>query len=316
MIGITEDDKRMLEQMLDIRDEKGRVALTIGFLATVYFEEPWKQPVREAVAELADRYIEQFGEHLVWGWVPGKPRVEKIATGLVPPPSRWLPQHEDGETWSFGFHGGDDDDSASAFMVSGLGSDTIQKLVGYFHVRLPLHWFLDHPGTLPEFVLPICKRLRPVSGYAGIGFLMPMTFEGCRDSELLLLPLAKRFPGIEVDGPYTSAIHLKKGIKGVNWLTILGDHWIEEAGGLDYLRIRLEEPNFPFYPYDGGLIIQAGPRPQIGDAKRNIWPQHYVTLAKVLKKIQVQKHYSFFTGKQGRFDNETVMEWLCRFDGK
>ena len=63
-------------------------------------------------------------------------------------------------------------------------------------------------------------------------------------------------------------------------------------------------------------MIQAGARPQIGDASKNIWPQQYVTLAKVLKKIQIQKHYHFFGGHEGHFDHKTTMEWLFRFDGK
>ena len=42
MSNIMEDDKKTLEGMLDIRDEKGRVAITIGLFATFYFEEPWR----------------------------------------------------------------------------------------------------------------------------------------------------------------------------------------------------------------------------------------------------------------------------------
>lgn len=100
-------------------------------------------------------------------------------------------------------------------------------------------------------------------------------------------------------------------------MTILGDRWVEAAGGRDYLRIRLDEPTFPFYPYDGGLIIQAGPKPQIGDTTRDLWPEHYVTLHKVLKKIQIKTYTRFHMGGPGpRMDQPATLAWLFRFDGK
>src|SRR5262245_46293937 len=34
--------------------------------------------------------------------------------------------------------------------------------------------------------------------------------------------------------------------------------------------------DFKLTPYEGGLMIQAGPKPQIGDAQANRWPRHYV----------------------------------------
>jgi hypothetical protein len=56
--------------------------------------------------------------------------------------------------------------------------------------------------------------------------------------------------------------------------------------------------------------------PQIGDTTKNLWPQHYATLAKVLKKIQIKEHWGIIQKKRGAMDNETMKEWLFRFDGK
>ncbi|MDC0750058.1 DUF3396 domain-containing protein [Polyangium sp. rjm3] len=199
-----------------------------------------------------------------------------------------------------------------------MGSHPVDKDLGYFHARLPFSWFAQHPDTtFADFVLPMCKRLRPLSGYAGLGFLLPLTVEGKILGEPLVTPLASRFPGLEVDDPGGGTFSLHDGIKGVNWLTILSDRWVEAAGGRDYLRIRLDEPTFPFYPYDGGLMIQAGPKPQIGDTTRDLWPEHYVTLHKVLKKIQIKKYGRFHLGGPGpRMDQPATLAWLVRFDGK
>ena len=311
-----DDDLKALEKLLNVRDERGRVVLTFGLLATFYLKEPWTRPVREAVAEEAERYIALVREHLRWAWYEEKSEYCRMDERIVGMPVQWLPQRQDSTDWELGFHGGEDENATSAFAVDAFGPEPYRKdNVGHFHVRLPLDWFLNHPGKLPDFVLQICKRLRPISGYAGIGLLTPLTAEGSQNlGPNLLGPIALRYPGLEIDDPITTALHAAKGIKGVNWLTILGDHWVQEVGGLDYLRVRLDEPNFPFYRYDGGLVIQAGQRAQIGDAERGLWPTQYVTLAKVLKKIQSQKHYPLFTG--GIFDQETTNKWIYRFDGK
>jgi hypothetical protein len=47
-----------------------------------------------------------------------------------------------------------------------------------------------------------------------------------------------------------------------------------------------------------------------------VWPEHYVTLAKVLKKIQIKEHCGIIQKKRGAMDNETMKEWLFHFDGK
>jgi len=64
-------------------------------------------------------------------------------------------------------------------------------------------------------------------------------------------------------------------------------------------------------------MIQAGPKPQLGDVTLNRWPQHYVTLAKVLKPIQIKNHYPFHFGGKGRRMNHAITNaWLRRFDDK
>ena len=137
-----------------------------------------------------------------------------------------------------------------------------------------------------------------------------------KDYQSVVRAIGERFPGFEVEAQHVSVHHLKEGIKGVNWLTVLSDRWVEALGGLDWLRARLDESIFPFYRYDGGLVIQAGPKPVIGDVKAGRWPTHYVTLAKVLKPIQIKDHYPMHFGGVGGLERDATLAWLFRFDGK
>jgi hypothetical protein len=132
--------------------------------------------------------------------------------------------------------------------------------------------------------------------------------------------LAERFPGLEVENPGSQRLSIEKyrGIKGASWLTVLGDAHLKEIGGLDYLRMRLGD-EFPITAYDGGMMIQAGPGVQVGDAQGDNWPRHLVTLAKVLKPIQNKAHYYFHTTDPKRtphMDKEATLAWINRFDGK
>lgn len=317
-MNLFDSDDADLSQILCIRDKDGRPALRIGLLATMFITEPWTRPVREAVADAAEEYMHQFREHLRWARHPKSGHMHAIEKGRVPFPRVWLPQHADGKSWFFGFHSGEQADAAAEFQVAGFGSDDIEKDPGYFQVYLPLTWFTDHPGNFPDFVQGFANRLRPLSGYAGIGVLEPTSIYAREPFQSTVRQIAERFPGLEVETPSWHTIHVGEGIKGVNWLTLLGDRWVKEIGGVDYLRVRLGDA-FKLTPYDGGLMIQAGPKPQIGDATANRWPRHYVTLAKVLKPIQIKKHYPFHFGDPMgslRMDSEASMAWVYRFDGK
>ena len=147
-------------------------------------------------------------------------------------------------------------------------------------------------------------------------------FEHLGERNIMLRPAVRRHVADLRLGPGLDhhAAVIRGELEGVNWLTLLGNRWVQQIGGLDYLRIRLGD-DFKLTPYDGGVMIQAGPKPQIGDVTKSCWPQHYITLAKVLKPIQIKEHYAFHLGDPDpsgapRMDSEASEAWLFRFDGK
>ena len=311
------EDEQDLSKLICVKDKEGQIKITVGLLVTVFFRDQLTRAVREDVSGLAQDYIELVGGNLRWTRHPKTLKMHPLDSRNVKLPRDWLPDHPDGESWEFEVHGGETGKAASAFQVSAFGSPiNSDGGCGYLSMSFPLTWFADRAETFPEFVLRVCKRLRPLSGYGGISVVESPNAYEANEFQPIVCSIAERFPGIEVEDRPGHTNHVLEGIKGVNWLTVLGERWVRELGGIDYLRIRLGE-SFGFYIYDGGVVIQAGPKAQIGDKEKGRWPQQYVTLARVLKKVQVKDHYPMHFGGPGRrLDHEATKAWLFRFDNK
>jgi hypothetical protein len=106
-----------------------------------------------------------------------------------------------------------------------------------------------------------------------------------------------------------------KKIKGANWLTALSDDCLQPIGGRAALLAQLDE-NFHIFEYEGGVLIQAGATPQLGDVNRQQIPGDYRHLSKILKPIRMTfpKDEYIFPDINGRDGTEITNEWLARFD--
>jgi hypothetical protein len=123
----TDEDEQDLSKIISAKDAKGQIFLTVGLISTVVFENPWTREAREAVTDVAQRYIEVFRPYLKFAMAPKGAKMHRIESRRVPFPREWLPQHQDGEAWALGFHGGESECAASPFHVSAYGSDDVRK---------------------------------------------------------------------------------------------------------------------------------------------------------------------------------------------
>ncbi|HYO59189.1 type VI immunity family protein [Archangium sp.] len=311
------EDGRSSEPLAGIlvQDDEGHVVLQVGLLATLYFENAGSQPVREAVAACFEEYRTLCGPHLHWAH-PSRRGFQKLDAPPDVDPARWLRdpslqnQFEE-EGWEFYWHGGRTKEEASHFRVHALGRPRRgQEELGYFSASLPLDWFANHPGSFSELVLGWCRRLRPLHGYGGFGVMESTRLSLAQAYGPAAYGLARRFPGLELDDPLVHVLYLRHGIKGNNWLTVLADSWVKTLGGLELLTKKLGE-GFTFHSYPGGVMIQTGPHPQLGDVNRRLEPVGYRQLAQVLRPIRIRSHRGFAAFG---LDKERSLAWLTRFD--
>ena len=319
--------KSLLSENLTVVDPKGREVLQIALLATVYFEETHRREVREAIVGWCEEFFRRFDAGLLWALHPDTRQMEHYGEGKGSNPRAWLLALGEDESFSLVYHGAAHERGAGTPSLKVLGVEQ-QPFVqlGYLQVAFPLLWWSEKPGMLSEVLLAICRKLQPLSGYGGIGVVQsPDSGIGHR-WEHVIYELAQRFPGLEADFPIDHSIWLSQGregnrggIKGVNWLTVVADRYLDELGGGAKVEgdVRALDSRFIVHRYDGGLLIQAGERPQLGNAEHDRWPELYVKLARYFRPIRITEHRPFgHAGPGPRFgnDKEEALKWLRRFD--
>ena len=72
-------------------------------------------------------------------------------------------------------------------------------------------------------------------------------------------------------------------IAGINWLTVICRRFAEQVGGEKSLKALGRE--YPIARYDDGFIIQAGPKPELGDRKAKRIPAYYGKVHDLLRPL-------------------------------
>jgi hypothetical protein len=166
--------------------------------------------------------------------------------------------------------------------------------------------------SLLDGVLRWCTICQPVHGCAGFTFIFDT-----EQNSIYAMQMIKRFPGFDFQGSVdfimeTESIYNR--IKSVNWLTVLCDELVEELGGLDAMRSALE-PVCKIHKYSGGVVIQAGAFPQVGDTYRNDVPEAYRLVARYTKPIRFESYSSgLFRVPHNLDKGEETQAWIRRFD--
>lgn len=290
--------------------------LAIGLTVTLYVEESHRPERRAALAACFDDYCDTAGDELLWVTQPRwladgaiKYRWAQPSGGEIVRPAQWVFEISENHAWSVSAHGGRSvtDASTYAFEISAPGAWA--RRLAYLTASWPLGFFEGKAETFRARVRKWIDRIQPLHGYAGLGVLLPLDGAAAARVATEALGLAQRFPGLELDAPVYQADVLANGIKGVNWLTVVGDRFLDKLGGLPVLLSRLDQ-RFETHRYDTGLLIQAGSMPELGDAHRLIVPECYRDLARVLAPIRANFEHSLMRG----ISAEQSARWLSRFD--
>ncbi|HEY7396402.1 MAG TPA: type VI immunity family protein [Gemmatimonadaceae bacterium] len=298
------------------------VAMRLGLMCTLYVQHPHDPAVKQALARCGDQYQAMFGEYLTLYRKPtGSGKFARYPAKGVSLAKYLETNNLPDRPFAPSFTSGTRYEDATSYSLS-IWAPSAEYFPGddapaFFTATVPFAFLKDHSGegAFQHLVHGWCKILQPYCGYAGIGAIQSVDSTEKLRTVAQVYPIAVRFPGVEIENASIVSLHINSHIKSVNWLTALSDEALGPIGGRAALLGQLDE-NFRIMEYEGGVLIQSGRMPQLGDANRGQAPRYYRQLSELVRPLRMRfpDGHSFIRSGGQQSGAEATNEWLARFD--
>jgi Protein of unknown function (DUF3396) len=301
------------------------VGATLVLRGSLYFDGSHTLAVREAVCQCFDQYEAIAKDHLTWLWRDEPPQgPDKFAYANAPKFRDMVKKLGEDDHLGFAYISGKKPHDASPwqFQVSGLrGWEARMGTWGLASLdfSIPPLYVEQHPRVFQELFVAFARLLRPQHGHGG--HAMQLSLVRKEPNEPVAALMAEHAKGLDVGSSVQVAGRTKQGItthiKTIGWLTAINQDMVKKIGGMEALRSELPMNWFALYDYGAGLVIQAGPRPEIAPVAADPMPAIYVLPNMVLKEVRMAEigdlHYGSKDGEP-RLTGVAAEDWLKRFD--
>jgi hypothetical protein len=301
------------------------IGAALAVRGTLYFHGSHTAEVREAICQCFDAYETIAKPHLTWLWREEPPEgPDKFAYDKARPLRDMMSRLDADDHVGFAYIGGQKPHDASPwlFYVSGLRRWEAKlgwKGLDSLEFSLPRSVIDAHPRLFQQLFTDFARRLAAAHGHAGFAFnLSAVRWEENEATEAVMV---SKMAGLDAGTSTLVARHGKTGIvdhiKTVGWLTAINASMVDAAGGIETLRSELPRDWFAKYDYGTGLVIQAGPEPEIAPVELDPKPAIYVLPNMALQTIRVRHIDSLHSyPKEGepRLAGAAAERWLRRFD--
>ncbi|ACM37422.1 MULTISPECIES: type VI immunity family protein [Rhizobium/Agrobacterium group] len=317
----------------EIANELDKVELThngfvisrIGFSLELYFLGGERVETRLALCQMLREYHALFADKISHYLKVDANRLTK-ADGeayidYYEEQARSLPPDEAMDTMVFGYPAKIivDEPAPISIAFTAIGPDPLMTLgrsniCAYF----PASFIAEHGyGVLLDIAMRWSSAVDILHGSAGYSVLFEHgSYSGSH--ALTVLPALKRFPGLDFSDPGKFIVYSEESdgisIKSINWLTVLGDKVATSLGDKTVLREKLGS-SCPVHDFDGGIVVQAGDEPQLGDNNRGIVLDDYRRVAKALKSVRFEDYELGMIVLPEPYNSvEETLSWVRRFD--
>ena len=260
---------------------------------------------RDGALDFYNKAMEILKPELRYVLIDGNGRYKKITAKTYEMLPYWA--SEDSPTRvTMGVHmdGGDTPESRSdhSFYFSEGGDGCLRMMV-------PVEFMLDNPQGFVDLAVQMCRRLKFETGQGGFSLHIHHDYGSSYDKHLR--NLSHRFLGLDIGKPSSWFDAFIKGVKTVSWLTLVGDRLLNKIGGRDGLREKFTS-DIKIHDLDHGVIIQAGPKPTLGDVKAGDDISYYRRVSRVLEPIRFAPEALRRSGVVG--GRNKTRRWIARFD--
>lgn len=147
-------------------------------------------------------------------------------------------------------------------------------------MSFPPEWGGERTEEMFQFVRDLCAIFPYQSGHASFCFLCSQYEK--KKSQNYAWAKSMRHRGIDIFAhPNDKMAVGHDAIKGADWLTLLCDTFAERLGGESKIRQALSEA-VEVLKVPTGLLLQAGPRPRLGDTNRRDFLPEYKEVYRVV----------------------------------
>lgn len=301
---------------------KDYVGATMAITGTLYFTDAHTPEVRQALCTCFEEYKAVAGDHLTWLWHSNKlGKVIKVAYSKADSLPNLLATKTEDHSISYHYISGKTADDASGYDFEIFGRAGWKAKMGNWGLdvlrfTLPILYVEENPLTFQRLFVSFARHLKAQHGHGGFGFVLsPSSIEPNEATEAFM---SEQMKGADVGDPAKMSSRVEKnGIKTVSWLTAINNEMVEKAGGLFTLRSALPLDWFAKYDYGAGIVIQAGPKPEIAAVEIDPKPAIYVLPNMALKDVRIKEigsiHYGSKDGEP-RLVGWAAEQWLQRFD--
>jgi hypothetical protein len=293
------------------------VIMTVGFVGSFYFWGGHTVAKRLALAECFDAYKEAYGARLEWARDPDSWDAVKLSKNALPALRDYIKPLDEDDCIEWYESSGNNPDEVGEYVVSCLTERGWQENhISCFQFQVPLaHVFDAEKWVVLKNLLTRCaERLVPFHGVAG---LSAVTIEQGEDWEPEALDLTTRYRALYVEDMVADLPHAPDGLKGVNWITFVGDLLTERLGGPEAFAAYCQRFNVQPERHANGFMIRAGATPQLGPVDEPP-PEAYVRANAAIRPLRNGKYGSMGSGSidgELRFNRCTSDLWIRRFDG-
>lgn len=241
------------------------------FTISLFAKEPLSELGPDALAPF-ERYRELVGDEALRFYATANmSKHKKVTKRSLTMLKTWLKPGAKLDYYVFlSFQDSDDFNHAprSLFLVAGAEEDDGERTDDATLVRLslPMPWGLEEPERMFELAQELWGQLPYRSGQAGFGLEVSRYFIDIAHE--YAYGRSMRHPGIDIPDAANDAILTGfDNVRGVGWLTMLDDDFVEKLGGVEALREALGDAA-EVVEQERGVILKAGPVPQFGDVNR------------------------------------------------
>jgi hypothetical protein len=305
-----------------------------SMFASLFFETPDTTTAirqRRAVIDCLGEYQDYLPDSLTYALHPDTERWHPLKSTTLPDLSQFIENYSFEESFVTAASSEKNPASSPKYAVKCLvpavwseHPPTFERNYGYIRMDFTRTWWRTRRAAFLAMYLKIAKRLGAEQGYIGFGWALPSDIGAQMAPESTEFELARRLYGFDIEKPFwmcdphSSGKGLIHGLRSPSWATFVGGRFLEQLGGIGELRKCLQRPDIALHETEGGVLIEAGPEPDLYPVENGI-PPVMMAIAKVLKParaktLQLTGFQRYDDDPEVTFDLNTAAQWLARFD--